>query len=210
MTYLILPGLYGSGPDHWQSWWLKSVPGSALVEQHDWERPRLEAWRERVAAAVEAHPGAILVAHSLAVALVARLASWRPDLPVGGALLVAPADVDDATWTTPAVAAFGPMPLERLPFPAIVVAAQNDPYVSFARAEHFAAAWGADLVDLGEGGHINPDHGFGAWPDGVRLAERLRAQSPARDRDSDDHRSDDDRAIYKLSVTELLAQGYSI
>lgn len=203
MTYLILPGLYGSGPDHWQSWWLETVPDSALVEQQDWDRPRLEAWRDRVAAAVEANPGAILVAHSLAVALVARLATWRPDLPVGGALLVAPADVDDATWTTPAVAAFGPMPLERLPFPALVVAAQNDPYVSFARAELFAGAWGAGLVDLGEAGHVNPDHGFGPWPDGVRLAERLAARRVAE-------RDEDDRPIYKLSVTELLAQGYSI
>ena len=44
-------------------------------------------------------PGSLLVAHSLACALVAHLAERRPDLLIGGALLVAPADVDDRTRT---------------------------------------------------------------------------------------------------------------
>ena len=204
MTYLILPGLYGSGPDHWQSWWVKSVPGSVLVDQRDWDHPRLEIWRDRVATAVAAHPDAILVAHSLAVALVAQLAAWRPELPIGGALLVAPADIDDGSWTTPAVAAFGPMPLQRLPFPAIVVAAQNDPYVSLARAKHFASVWGAELVDLPDGGHINPDNGFGPWPGGVRLAEQLTERRGVAGYDSADG------PPLKVSVTELLAQGYPL
>jgi predicted alpha/beta hydrolase family esterase len=173
MTDLILPGLNGSGPDHWQRWWLTSGRDARLVAQDNWENPQLKQWRPRLASEVQKTPDAILVAHSLACALVAQLAAWRSDLPVGAALLVAPADVDDAGWTSVPVAGFGPMPLKRLPFPAVVVASRNDPYVAFERAKFFAARWGADFVDLGEAGHINAETGFGPWPEGLRLAERL-------------------------------------
>jgi predicted alpha/beta hydrolase family esterase len=173
VTDLILPGLYGSGPDHWQTWWLGTGRPARLVAQDDWEYPRLEDWRRRAIASIEKSPGAILVAHSLACSLVAQLAAWRGDLPIGGALLVAPADVDELTWMTPPVASFGPMPLQRLPFPSVVVASRNDPYVAFERAQLFARAWGGDFVDIGDKGHVNGESGLGPWPGGIKLAERL-------------------------------------
>jgi predicted alpha/beta hydrolase family esterase len=37
---LILPGLYDSGPQHWQSLWLARRPGFRRVEQRNWETPR--------------------------------------------------------------------------------------------------------------------------------------------------------------------------
>ena len=76
MTNLILPGLHGSGPDHWQSWWLSVDRDACLVKQDDWDTPRLDPWSGQVAAAVRSAPGAILIAHSLGCALVA----WRPDV----------------------------------------------------------------------------------------------------------------------------------
>ncbi len=145
MTDLILPGLNGSGPGHWQRWWLTSGRDARVVEQADFAHPHLQSWQQRLAAEIDRAPGAILVAHSLACSLVAQLAQvarWR-DLPIGAALLVAPADVDDANWTSVPVASFGPMPLARLPFPAIVVASRNDPFVAYERASLFAAQWGA-------------------------------------------------------------------
>ena len=60
-------------------------------------------------------------------------------------LLVAPADVDDPSWATPAIGSFGPMPLQRLPFPSIVVASRSDPYLNFNRAEVFARCWNSGL-----------------------------------------------------------------
>jgi uncharacterized protein len=174
MTTLILPGLNGSGPAHWQRWWLGQDRDARLVEQHDWERPELGAWLNTAALALEAWPGAILVAHSLACALVAHLADTRPDLSIGGALLVAPADVDDRLRTPIEAESFAPLPLERLPFPAIVVGSSNDPYVSIGRAMLFAYSWGARFVHLRDSGHINAESGFGPWTDGLRLAKRLR------------------------------------
>src|SRR5262245_21367432 len=99
MTILLLPGLGGSGPGHWQALWRETDPHARLVEQADWNAPALNYWLDTVAAEVDRAPGALLVAHSLACALVAHLAERRPDLLIGGALLVAPADVDDRTRT---------------------------------------------------------------------------------------------------------------
>jgi predicted alpha/beta hydrolase family esterase len=65
------------------------------------------------------------------------------------------------------------MPLHLLPFPAIVVASRNDPAVSFKRARFFAESWGSELIDLGAAGHINEKSGYGPWPDGHELVERL-------------------------------------
>jgi uncharacterized protein len=173
MTTLILPGLGGSGAGHWQRWWLAQDREARLLEQPDWDNPDLDAWTASLASAVEENPGVILVAHSLACALVAHFGMKRPDLLVGGALLVAPADVDDRTRTTRAVESFAPLPLEPLPFPSIVVGSSDDPFVSIGRAMLFAHAWGSKFVHLRESGHINTASGFGPWPDGPRLAKRI-------------------------------------
>jgi predicted alpha/beta hydrolase family esterase len=176
MTTLILPGIDGSGPGHWQRWWLSEDRQAHFVEQPDWENPDLETWTASLATALEEHPGAILVAHSLACALVAHLHAKRPDLLVGGALLVAPADVDDGTRMPRKIQSFAPIPLEPLPFPSIVVGSSDDPFVSIGRAMLFAHAWGAKFVHLRESGHINTASGFGAWPDGLRLAKRIEGE----------------------------------
>jgi len=180
MTTLLLPGLGGSGPRHWQSLWLRSDTTAQVVEQDDWDRPDLESWITRAASAIEQTPDAILVAHSLACALVAHLAAARPDLSIGGALLVAPADVDDRARMPAVTAGFAPMPLHRLPFPSIVVGSSNDPTVSIARAMLFAYGWGARFVHLRDSGHINVESGHGHWPDGHRLARQVQAMSRRR------------------------------
>jgi len=36
-----------------------------------------------------------------------------------------------------------------------------------------ASAWGSTLIDLGEAGHVNAASGFGPWPGGPVLRDRL-------------------------------------
>jgi uncharacterized protein len=163
---LIVPGLGGSGPDHWQTHLEHAFPGASRVAQDDWNRPLLACWVDRLVAAVEDRPGSLVVAHSLGCPLVAHAAVRRPDLPIAAALLVAPADVDSTEHTPRHIRSFAPIPLRRLPFDAVVVASTNDPYMAFERARSVAAAWGADLVDAGASGHINVASGFGRWPAG--------------------------------------------
>ena len=70
------------------------------------------------------------------------------------------------------------MPMTPLAFPTIVAASRDDPYVAFRRAMDMAKAWGAELVDIGEAGHINPSAGYGEWPEGERLLQRLQTGKP--------------------------------
>ena len=61
------------------------------------------------------------------------------------------------------------MPLHKLPFPSVVVASTNDPYVTPERARLFANAWGSKFVEIGDAGHINGDAGYGPWPEGEQM-----------------------------------------
>ncbi|MDO4264034.1 MAG: alpha/beta hydrolase, partial [Deinococcus sp.] len=60
----------------------------------------------------------------------------------------------------PKVCRMAPVPLDPLPFPPLVVSSASDPVVSPARAQAFAAAWGADLAWAGSG-HLNTASGHG-------------------------------------------------
>ena len=66
------------------------------------------------------------------------------------------------------------MPRVPLPFPSIVVASRDDPYVSLEQARSYATAWGSRWVDVGAAGHINSASNLGTWPAGYALLEDLR------------------------------------
>jgi predicted alpha/beta hydrolase family esterase len=70
---------------------------------------------------------------------------------------------------------WAPIALHTLPFKTQLVASHNDPYCSFERASAFAKAWGSELIDLGERGHINAQSGLGDWPQGLALLNQLKS-----------------------------------
>jgi len=178
-TTLILPGLFNSGPDHWQSHWERRDPTCVRVDQQDWNAPRREDWVATLDAAIaDARAPVVLVGHSTACALVAhwaRTATPAQRARVRGALLVAPSDPEGAAYPE-GPTGFRPVPLERLPFPSIVVSSEDDVYVTLERAREYADAWGSSFVNVGEKGHINSASGLGDWPDGSALLARLREE----------------------------------
>jgi predicted alpha/beta hydrolase family esterase len=177
---LILPGLGGSGPEHWQTLWEGCLPGCSRVEQSDWDSPRLDVWLKTADEAIARAGGAVvLVAHSLACSLVAHGARRPGWANVAGALLVAPADVESPEHTPPETRNFAPIPRAKLPFPTIVVASSDDPFGPLERARLFAQAWGAEFVEVGAKGHINAASGLGEWPEGKRVLETLLARVTA-------------------------------
>jgi len=177
-SVLIIPGLYNSGPEHWQSQWERARGDCLRVEQRDWETPARADWVAALDAAVSAMRGPpVLVAHSTGCATVAHWAQTG-GARARGALLVAPSDPEAPSYPAGPVG-FSPMPLDKLPFPTIVVASDDDEYVTPARAAAFAHAWGARLVNLGRAGHINSASGLGSWLDGQRLLEELLAPASA-------------------------------
>ncbi|CAM3196409.1 RBBP9/YdeN family alpha/beta hydrolase [Cupriavidus taiwanensis] len=170
LQVLTVPGLHGSGPGHWQSRWEQQFPDWQRVEQHDWSRPSLPLWAERVSEGVMrarrvAARGAVLVAHSFGCLATLRQAALDP-VGIAGALLVAPADPDKF-----GVAAL--LPAYRLPFPTILAASRNDPWMPQRTAFSWGTLWGSELVDVGHLGHINADSGLGEWPEGLALLDTL-------------------------------------
>lgn len=174
-SILIVPGWSGSGPEHWQTRWQAKMPNARRVEQDDWFRPVLHRWLARLVEAVEEAPRpVVLVAHSAGVPLVAHAAPRLPSGRVAGAFLVAPpSEANLLALEGMSDPDFAPFPRAPLPFPAVLVASRNDPLCDFTDADAFAAAWGADLVDAGEAGHINSASGHGPWPEGLMRLGRL-------------------------------------
>jgi predicted alpha/beta hydrolase family esterase len=179
MTILMVPGFNGSEPEHWQSRWEAALDEVERVQQEHWDTPELDTWLTVLVHHVKRRPGAILVGHSLGATLIAHLALRHPDLEVGGALLVAPADPDVRRSRVPGIASFGPLPIEPLGFPAILVASRTDPHMAQDRARIVANLWEAAFVDAGDAGHINVASGHGAWPEGLHWLARLQIRQRA-------------------------------
>jgi predicted alpha/beta hydrolase family esterase len=179
---LTLPGRDGAGPDHWLSHWERAFPAFVRVEQANWNEPLYADW----AATLSRHVAAaskpvVLIAHSLGTSLVMRWACDQPQLAmrVAGALLAAPSDRDvmEGKPGNP-VKGFGPMLLRALPFPSLVLASRDDPFVTFERAQLFAAAWGGAIVDVGANGHLGSPANLGAWAIGMSALEQFIRFAP--------------------------------
>ena len=174
-SVLLIPGLYDSGPQHWQSIWQSQHPDYLRLQQKDWATPRCADWIAALDRALSGSGGPfLLAAHSAGCATVVH---WAAEFPhhdrVHAAFLVGPSDPEATSYPT-GPTGFAPMPLHRLPFRSLVVASEHDPYVTLERAQHFAAAWGSEFHNLGRAGHINTDSGHGPWPEGWELLEKLR------------------------------------
>jgi predicted alpha/beta hydrolase family esterase len=173
---LTIPGLNNSGPGHWQTLWEEQRGDCQRVDLGSWASPNRNAWVNRLDAAIrEVNGPIILAAHSLgclAVAWWGALQSQAYGWPVTGALLVAPPDCDRME-TPETIGGFGPVPRAPLPFPTILVASRNDPYIFFERAHSIGKNWGSSFVDAGHSGHINAESGLAEWGFGQALLDQL-------------------------------------
>lgn len=163
---LIVPGLNGSGPGHWQTRWERLHPAFERVVQARWEAPDLALWSAQVGKELRrSSRPTLIVAHSFGCLATLHCAGDGM-ANVAGALLVAPADPRK----------FG---VERrltgaaLACPSLVVGSTNDPWMESRRAAAWAGHWGCGFISLGALGHINADSGLGDWPAGLALLEEL-------------------------------------
>jgi predicted alpha/beta hydrolase family esterase len=175
---LTVPGLANSGADHWQTLWEQQRSNCHRVELGQWDQPHRNSWVNQLNHTIRAagRP-VVLVAHSLgciAVAWWALLEAADAGQLVAGALLVAPPDVEMPCDER--LAGFAPTPAAPLPFPTIVVASRNDPYLTIRAARQLAHAWHADFADAGAIGHINAASAIADWPFGRLLLDRLLAR----------------------------------
>jgi len=171
-TRLVLAGYQDSGPLHWQSSWAAKDPRFVKLAHSSWDAPDRHAWvRELEDAMPQIGNDAVIVAHSLGCLLTAYwVAGTR--YRVRAALLVAPPNLRRAD-APPAITDFRDPPLQRLPFPSIVVGSDDDPYGSEEYMRGCAEAWGSRFVLVKGAGHIGSMSRVGAWPEGKALVAEL-------------------------------------
>jgi predicted alpha/beta hydrolase family esterase len=170
-TTLIVPGLNGSGVDHWQSWFERQIPNCVRVVQSDWNTPNLPQWSAKLRRELNRVPGRVwIVAHSFGC-LAAVQTAFDYQERISGLMLVAPAD--PARFGLQGVISEFPLGMH-----SIIVASTNDRWMNIERAAAYAEVWGSELINLGAAGHINVSSGYGAWPRGLDIYWSLRAEKP--------------------------------
>jgi uncharacterized protein len=198
-TLVLVPGLRGDVPDHWQTRLAADRPDALPLPALGRGNASLLTRVIQLDAAVAQIEGpVVLVAHSAGVLVTVHWAARQASRfgssvarthPVVGALLATPPAL--ATPLPPEYPSLStlrdngwlPIPEERLWFPSILAASSNDPLSDPDRVRGLAEAWGSRLVVLGPVGHLNPASGYGDWA-GVQtlltnLAPRPRAPKPA-------------------------------
>lgn len=172
-NYFIIPGLGGSGWDHWQTYFENTQENFRRIEQKDWENPNIEEWVNNVDKAIANYDpeSVVLVAHSLGCLTVAEW-SKRFNRKIKGALLVAPPDADLLQEKLHRKL-FEETTAKKINTRTIVVASSNDHWASIDRAKKYAEGWGSEFINIGNAGHINNLSGYGEWKQGLEILKAL-------------------------------------
>jgi predicted alpha/beta hydrolase family esterase len=170
---VLLHGINGSGPEHWQRW-LAAQLGEAGREVRfpdlpDADHPELAEWQAALNESLAGLPddGFDVVAHSLGAVLWLHhaLAGSACARPARVALVALP-----APNLLPAEAtSFAPVPLEidairKAADGTVLVGADDDPYCPSGIARVYGAPLKMAATVITGGGHLNVDSGFGPWP----------------------------------------------
>jgi predicted alpha/beta hydrolase family esterase len=173
-SYITLPGIGGSGEEHWQTRWERADSRFKRFQPPDWDKPDIEDWVAALERSTQAANGApVIVAHSLACLLVAHWAH-RSSMRIAGAFLVSVPDPAGPKFPAEA-ASFANVPTIALPFPTLIVASENDAYGTIEFSRRRADEWRASLIVAGALGHINASSNLGDWPQGRALLEAFCA-----------------------------------
>ncbi|MBB5957712.1 hypothetical protein FHS29_004307 [Saccharothrix tamanrassetensis] len=172
---LLLHGLGGSGPTHWQNWLAGELAhrgGQVDLPQFTLpDAPQLDVWlaelREHLAVAPRSGER-VVVAHSLACLLWLHHAAGEvdPALRVDRVLLVAP---PSPRFTgEPLITEFLDVPLDptavrRAAVSTRLVVGEGDPYCSLEQGKELAEALRLDVDVVVGGAHLNVDAGYGSW-----------------------------------------------
>jgi len=172
MSTIVMPGIGGSGPGHWQTLWEQAAPTLQRFAPSSWDEPDLDDWWRALDRAVGEGPS-LLLAHSLSCLLAVRWAHAHPER-VAGMVLVAPPDPAGPSFPA-SLAAFTEGLDVRPGVPALIIASDDDEYCDEERSIALAKQWGIPRVSVGRLGHINAASGIGDWPEGWRLVEAFKA-----------------------------------
>jgi len=187
---LIVPGYQGSGECHWQTWLRRQLPGSQVLDDVNWHKPVLADWAERVREEIALATAPLwIVAHSFGCLATAVAVADCPQ-GVAGVILVAPADparFNLLGLNTADSERLGARKLQistladvlrdkALDVPGLLIASENDPWLTLEDAGRWAQVWGLEVHNAGHAGHINPESGFGPWPQLLEILSLLQSR----------------------------------
>ena len=169
--FLIVHGLGGSGPDHWQTWLAKRLRARGLTAAYpdlpDPDLPSLDAWCAALESELAALDRPVVACHSLGAVTWLHLAARLRRRLAERVLLVAP---PSAGAGVAEIDSFVPPPLDR---EAVAIAAEatrmicaptGDPYCPEGAASLYATPLGLAVDEIPGGAHLNTDAGYGPWP----------------------------------------------
>ena len=171
-AFLIVHGLGGSGPEHWQTWLAGRLAEHGLEVAYptlpDPDSPRPDAWLDALRAELERLPAkdTTVLCHSLGSLLWLHHAARGSGRQVARALLVSPPQPDD---DEPESAGFRPVPLDRAGVAAaaretLLVCSTDDPWCPPDVSRRIGAEAGVPIRWIQQAGHVNADSGYGPWP----------------------------------------------
>jgi len=171
-SFLLIHGLGGSGPDHWQSWLAQE-----LLERNyhvcyptfsHSDSPNKEVWLEELSSAIATIPenhSLTVITHSLGCLLWLHYAALQNKKAANQVILVAP---PSPTNTLSVASSFFPVPLRgnhlcQAAEKTLIVQSTNDPYCPIEEGVCYLRL-GAPAIYFPNFGHINTHSGHGKWP----------------------------------------------
>ncbi len=167
-----IPGLYGSGPRHWQTRW-ETLYGFTRIEQSDWDNPQYWQWERSLHNHLGNETGkpSVLVAHSLGCHLVIKSYLQIKDW-ISGILFVAPPDLGSGILQKD-LSDFKTDTSFVIDIPSYLVYSEDDPFASIEYSERLVNEFGLTAINIGKKGHINSDSNLGDWDEGHFILKRL-------------------------------------
>lgn len=173
-TFIIIHGLYGSPPGHWQCWLRDRLVEAGFKvrfpEMSEANCPNLITWLDELHQVLrEAGQGATLVAHSLGAVLWLHYASVPHPVKMRRVLLVAPPGGAEIKHH-PRISGYqrlvlDPVNINQSADEVLMVGSEADPYCQRGFFEEYARELELHHLQLPDSaGHVNLDSGFGPWP----------------------------------------------
>jgi uncharacterized protein len=171
-SFLIIHGLGGSGPDHWQTWLaqeLKQKNKSVYYPTFsNLDSPNKMVWLDELSKTMEGIPennNLTVITHSLGCILWLHYANSQNKQLAKQVILVAPPSPEIILSEAKS---FYPVPLERKHLKRtaeeiLFVHSSNDPYCNTVDSRKYLNL-GLPSLTIPNAGHINPKSGHGNWP----------------------------------------------
>jgi predicted alpha/beta hydrolase family esterase len=165
---LLLHGWGGSDYPHWQSWLAGEIARDYgcvnFLRFLDAQQPKLQVWMQQLEDTLEDFRPDIVVCHSLANTLWFHLCNTQKiSANIQKLYLVAPPSMECSITE---LQEFFPLKVPKKLYSdeTLLITSTNDPYMTQEEAKILQKVLDVPMKIIQNGGHLNVQSGYGAWP----------------------------------------------